>query len=193
MDPTFYKAAVEGNTGEGNDFLPQLIGDEEIGYQITQKGNTVIHVAALYGHSDFVQRVLTISPALLCRQNKKHETALHVAANEGHAEVVRVLLSEGRREAKQIMMRMTDDNGDTALHKAVRKRHFGVVTLLVKEDPEFEFPANNAGETPLYLAAESNFVGALHEILEHCKKPSYSGPCQRNPMHAAVIFKYPTS
>ncbi|XP_009801473.1 protein ACCELERATED CELL DEATH 6-like [Nicotiana sylvestris] len=190
MDPTLYKAAVEGNTGEGDDFLPKLTGDEEIGYQFTQKGNTVIHVAALYGHSDFVQRVLTISPALLCRQNKKHETALHVAANEGHAEVVRVLLSEGQREAKQLMMRKTDDKGDTALHKAVRKRHFGVVTLLVKEDPDFEFPANSAGETPLYLAVESNFLDALREILRYCNRPSYSGPSQRNPMHAAIIFKY---
>ncbi|XP_070044541.1 ankyrin repeat-containing protein At5g02620-like [Nicotiana tomentosiformis] len=138
MDPTLYTAAVEGNTGEGDDFLPQLI-----------------------------------------------------AANEGHTEVVHVLLSEGGQEAKQLMMRMADGNGDTALHKAVRKRHFGVVTLLVKEDPEFEFPANNAGETPLYLAVESNFPGALCEILKHCKRLSYSGPCQRTPMHAAVIFKYP--
>ncbi|KAF3633048.1 putative gibberellin 2-beta-dioxygenase 1-like [Capsicum annuum] len=87
-------------------------------------------------------------------------------------------------------MRMTDDGGDTALNKAVRTGCVDTVGLLVKQDPDFEFPANNAGETPLYLAAESGLVNCLSEILEHCNRPTYSGPCGRTALHAAIIQKH---
>ncbi|KAM3268307.1 hypothetical protein P3S67_031248 [Capsicum chacoense] len=68
-------------------------------------------------------------------------------------------------------MRMTDDGGDTALNKAVRTG------------------SNNAGETPLYLAAESGLVNCLSEILEHCNRTTYSSPCGRTALHAAIIQK----
>ncbi|XP_060182819.1 ankyrin repeat-containing protein NPR4-like [Lycium barbarum] len=180
MDPTLYKAAVEGN-------VQLMKTDVEVGCQVTPQGNTILHLAALYGHFDLAREVLAVSPALLCRQNKKNETALHVAAKEGHTEVVRLLLSGAIGEAKETLMRMTDDNGDTTLHKAVRKQHVEVVRVLVKEDPECEFPANKAGETPLFLAAESGFYDALVEILESCKTPTYAGPCHRTALHAAII------
>ncbi|KAM3268600.1 hypothetical protein P3S67_031541 [Capsicum chacoense] len=193
MDSTMYNAATRGNVGDANFLLADhLKNDEENGYQVTPKGNTVLHVAALYGHSHFVGEALKITPALLCCQNKKNETALHIAANEGHTEVVRVLLARIEdHNTKEKLMRMTDASGDTALHKAVRSQHLDVVKLLVKEDSEFEYPPNHAKETPLYLAAESGFHDALINILESCKKPTYAaGPSNRTPLHAAVIQEH---
>ncbi|KAF3653400.1 putative ankyrin repeat-containing protein-like [Capsicum annuum] len=144
----------------------------------------------------FVRQVIAITPALLCCKNKKNETALHLAANKGHKDVVEVLL-RGIDVAEQAMgintetlMRMTDDGGDTALHKAVRTGCVDTVRLLVEQDPDFEFPANNAGESPLYLAAESGLVKCLSEILEHCNRPTYCGPCGRTALHAAIIQKH---
>ncbi|KAM3379403.1 hypothetical protein P3S68_011817 [Capsicum galapagoense] len=189
MDSTLYNAAMRGNIVDGNFLLADhLKRDEENGYQVTPKGNTVLHVAALYGHSHFVGEVLKITPTLLCCQNKKNETALHIAANEGHTEVVRVLLAcIGDHNTKEKLTRMTDASGDTALHKAVRSQHLDIVKLLVKEDSEFEFPANHAHETPLYLAAESGCHDALITILKSCKKITYAaGPSNRTPLHAAV-------
>ncbi|PHT82371.1 hypothetical protein T459_15386 [Capsicum annuum] len=193
MDPTLYKAAMRGNIGDANFLLADhLKRDEENGYQVTPKGNTVLHVAALYGHSHFAAEVLKITPAMLCCQNKKNETALHIAANEGHTEVVLVLLARIEdHNIKEKFMRMMDAGGDTALHKAVRSQHLDMVKLLVKEDPQFEFPPNHAQETPLYLAAESGFHDALINILESCKKPTYAaGPSNRTPLHAAVIQEH---
>ncbi|PHT49042.1 hypothetical protein CQW23_13250 [Capsicum baccatum] len=193
MDPTLYNAAMRGNIGDTNFLLADhLKRDEENGYQVTPKGNTVLHVAALYGHSHFAAEVLKVTPALLRCQNKKNETALHIAANEGHTEVVRVLLAciEGHNN-KEKLARMTDASGDTALHRAVRSQHLDVVKLLVKEDSEFEFPPNHAQETPLYLAAESGFHDALITILKSCKKPTCAaGPSNRTPLQAAVIQKH---
>ncbi|KAM3268328.1 protein ACCELERATED CELL DEATH 6-like [Capsicum chacoense] len=190
MDPILFSAAMRGNI---RDVYYNLIRDEEYGYQVTPKGNTVLHVAALYGHSHFAAEVLKISPAMLCCQNKKNETALHIAANEGHTEVVRVLLAcvEDHHNTSDKLTRMTDASGDTALHKAVRSQHLDVVKLLVKEDSEFEFPPNHAQETPLYLAAESGFHDALISILEFCNNPTYAaGPSNRTPLHAAVIQEH---
>ncbi|PHU18419.1 hypothetical protein BC332_14114 [Capsicum chinense] len=177
MDPTLHNAAVEGNISNGDFSLAEYLKrDEENPYQVTPTGNTILHVAAHYGHSHFVAEVLKITPALLCHRNKKNETALHVAANEGHVEVVHLLLSIDEHH-KETLMRMTGENGDTALHKAVPSRHQDVARLLVKEDPEFEFPFNKARETPLYLEAESGLLEDLGEILNSCKQPTSSaGP-----------------
>ncbi|KAM3236420.1 E3 ubiquitin-protein ligase mib1-like [Capsicum annuum] len=197
MDSKLYKAAMEGNTGNGDFLLADYLNrDEENGYQVTPKGNTVLHVAALYGQSGFVPQVIDITPALLCCKNKKNETALHLAANKGHKDVVEVLLRgvdvAGQPVGinKETLMRMTDDSGDTALHKAVRTGCVDTVRLLVEQDPDFEFPANNAGETPLYLAAESGVVNCLSEILEHCNRPTYSSPCGQTALHAAIIQEH---
>ncbi|KAM3247100.1 hypothetical protein P3L10_008867 [Capsicum annuum] len=56
---------MRGNIGDGNFLLADhLKRDEENGYVVTPKGNTVLHVASLYGNSHFVAEVLKITPAL---------------------------------------------------------------------------------------------------------------------------------
>ena len=52
------------------------------------------------------------------------------------------------------MLRMTNEDKDTALHEAVRYHHPEVVKLLIQEDPDFTYGANTEGNTPLYIAAE---------------------------------------
>ncbi|XP_049415116.1 ankyrin repeat-containing protein At5g02620-like isoform X7 [Solanum stenotomum] len=192
MDPRMYNAAKKGRSMEDGDFslVDHLKREEENGYQVTPKGNTILHVAALFGQRGFVGEVLKITPALLFYKNKKNETALHIAANVGQSEVVSELLSF---EGVETLVGMTDDIGDTALHKAIRSGHIDIVRMLVKVllDPEHDFPANKAGETPLYLAAESGFHDALIEILNVCKEPTYvAGPSNRTPLHAAVIQEH---
>ncbi|PHT49123.1 hypothetical protein CQW23_13331 [Capsicum baccatum] len=62
-------------------------------------------------------------------ENKKNETVHHVAANEGHIKVVHSLLSM-EEHYKETLMRMTDDNGDTALYMAAWSRHQYVAQTL---------------------------------------------------------------
>ncbi|PHU18708.1 hypothetical protein BC332_14403 [Capsicum chinense] len=122
-------------------------------------------MAAHYGRSHFASEVLKITPALLCHQNKKNETELHTEANEGRIEVVHLLLSM-EEHYKETLMSMTDENGDTALHKSAR-------------------------ETPLYLETESGVREALSEIFNSCKQSTSSaGPLNQTPLHAAVIQEH---
>ncbi|KAA8548745.1 hypothetical protein F0562_000429 [Nyssa sinensis] len=81
---------------------------------------------------------------------------------------------------------MTNEDGDMALHEAVRHNHHEVVEVLTTEDPDFTHSNNNAEETPLYLAAERNYCRVVEQILT-CSSPGYTGPDGRTALHAAVI------
>ena len=86
------------------------------------------------------------------------------------------------------MLRMTNEDNDTALHEAVRYHHPKVVKLLIQEDPEFIYGANNEGNTPLYIAAEWGFGDLIQMILDNCSSPAHSGFKGRATLHAAVLL-----
>jgi len=139
-------------------------------------------------------------PPLLFQANKKGEIPLHLAATYGHSNVVKVLIDcakalptdpeSGVTEAKK-MLRMTNEEQDTALHEAARNIRVHVVEILTKEDPEFSYSANVLGETPLYIAASimrwvSEERGTvIDEILTNCISVDYGGPNGRTALHAA--------
>ena len=94
------------------------------------KGETLLHIAARYGHSNIakllVQRVKAFPPADI----------------------------ENGIGADQKFIRATNDEKDTALHEAVRYHHIEVVKTLLEMDPDYSYRANNANETTLYLASQ---------------------------------------
>ncbi|KAI5319884.1 hypothetical protein L3X38_039592 [Prunus dulcis] len=161
--------------------------------------------------TSFVEDILQICPTLLWQQNESGETALHMAAKHGLAEIVELLIqtakarrcedlehgaaafafsssSEEEAACWKNFIRTPSKEKDTALHEAVRFKHLGVVKILIREYPEFSYPPNVAGETPLYLAAERKYKALFSEILGTCKHPTYQGPNGRTALHAAVIY-----
>ncbi|KAG6738074.1 hypothetical protein POTOM_059628 [Populus tomentosa] len=193
MDPVLFKAAEAGNIDPFEKYqtcLDQLLTPDE---------NTILHVCLGNQSSepestDFVEIILEMCPPLLFQANKKGEIPLHFAARYGHSNVVRVLIDlakalpsdpeSGVTEAKK-MLRMTNEEGDTALHEAARNRRSHVVEILTKEDPEFSYPANVHGETPLYIAASRGTL-VIGEILTNCISVDYGGPNGRTALHAAI-------
>ncbi|XP_019183740.1 PREDICTED: ankyrin repeat and death domain-containing protein 1B-like [Ipomoea nil] len=202
MNPVLYKALVEGNVEDYKAVMPE----EARRRQVTPKGNTVLHVAAIHGHKDLVEEILkeveddydAAMSALLFAKNRRNESVLHCAAEKGYDGVVSVIFSAINKKPRgdvesgavgrvREMIEMMDDVKDTALHKAVRMGYLKVVKLLIEEDPEFEYTANDAGETPIYIAAESQFSDCLEEMLNTCRKPTYGGPFRRNALHGAIL------
>ncbi|KAK3206479.1 hypothetical protein Dsin_020525 [Dipteronia sinensis] len=174
---------------------------------LTPNGNTILHIhitarrrqsrSRISQNMNFVRKILGKCPELLRKANKKGETLLHMAARHGHADVAEYLLQECKKpyqndqelaiKATRQMLQMINEAKDTALHEAVRYNHLDVVKVLTVEDRELPYDANNAGETPLFLAAERGYVEVLKEILSTCISPVDHGPNSRTALHATVL------
>ncbi|KAK9282803.1 hypothetical protein L1049_011025 [Liquidambar formosana] len=196
MDPILHKAAEEG------DIIVFAFIAGYIHLLLTPNKNTVLHIhitaqCEKKESTNFVEEILTMCPSLLRQANAKGETLLHIAARYGRSKTVKLLLERAKdlREEEleagvgptQQMVSLTNKEKDTALHDAVRFNHADVVEILIKEDRDFSYPANDADETPLYLAAERGFGDLVWQILGTCTSPAHGGPNGTTALHAAVI------
>jgi ankyrin repeat protein len=199
MDRDSYNAAAKGKVEVFKDVTYQSLD-----LLLSPNKNTVLHIyittlsKQLDSATNFVEEILKMCPLLLRQVNAKGETPLHIAARYGHAAIVEVLikycsqtlhqnLEDGIEPVKE-MLGMTNKDRDTALHEAVRYNHLKVVELLIKEDPNFSYSTNDAGETPLYIAAERGFKDVLFEILDKCNSPMHVGPLGRTALHSAIMW-----
>jgi len=123
-------------------------------------GDTPVHIAARYGFYTFLEKIAEIEPGKtnFALRNKKQETALHCAAGSryydtspGHdtkpstynrAECILILLKNG------VDVDAQDDEGNTALHVAVRDNHVDCMEALFIGGCNSDI-RNNAGQTPL--------------------------------------------
>jgi len=167
---------------------------------LTPDENTILHVclrnqSSEPGFTDFVDKILESCPPLLFQANKRGETPLHLAARYGHSNVVEHLIDRTKalpsdpesRVTKAKMMLRTTNGNEIQRCEAARHRRSHVVEILTKEDPEFPYPTNVHGETPLYIAASScgrEREKVIDEILTNCISVDYGGPNGRTALHA---------
>ncbi|KAH9681338.1 ANK REP REGION domain-containing protein [Citrus sinensis] len=133
--------------------------------QVNAKGDTPLHVAAKFRHSDIVR-------VLIDRAN---------LAQHGDEEP-----ESGVEDARQ-MIRMVNNKKNTALHDAMFPGNMEVVKILTKEDPDYPYSANDYGKTPLYIAAESESSDMVLTLLENCTSLSHEGPNGKTALHAAAM------
>ncbi|KAJ0102118.1 hypothetical protein Patl1_05794 [Pistacia atlantica] len=187
-----YKAAIKG------DIQPFTDDNQHLDLILTPIKNTVLHVhlsSETRKSISFVREMLEKCTSLLLQVNANGDTPLHVAARHGYSAIVEVLIDcaksqpqdpESGLEHKQLMIRKSNNEGNSALHEAVVSDYVRVVEILTKEDPEFSYFANNLGETPLFIAAERGCLLSLREILERCKSAAHEGPHGMTALHRAV-------
>ncbi|KAI5733120.1 hypothetical protein M8J76_007894 [Diaphorina citri] len=112
-------------------------------------GYSALHHAALNGHKEIVELLLT-NEASTNIVDTKGSSPLHLAAWTGNVDIVRVLLCHGPSVPNVNLM--TKDN-ETALHCAAQYGHTPVVSQLLEHscDPTIR---NSRHETALDLAAQ---------------------------------------
>ncbi|XP_059310370.1 protein ACCELERATED CELL DEATH 6-like [Lycium ferocissimum] len=165
--------------------------------------NTVLHKAAAhctnFFYEDAEDFLAIVSQDLLFRLNSNGDTCIHVAAKKGHFNLIEALIGymkqnfpadlESGIEPAHELLRISNSEGNMALHEAVMHRRHRVVEMLVREDADFTYPPNNASKSPLFLAMENKDKVSAKLILSS-RSPSYAGPYGTTALHAAALIRY---
>ncbi|KAI8557904.1 hypothetical protein RHMOL_Rhmol04G0047100 [Rhododendron molle] len=93
--------------------------------------------------------------------------------------------SRRQRDTEEVLVDLPMIQGATALHEALRNGHEEVAHYLFRLDPEMATLVNGAGESPLFLAAESRCESFMLDILQSNRLYSTKGPDGLNVLHAA--------
>lgn len=193
MAQGIYMVATQGNINAFNALILAQGRAVSVLTEITPQGNTILHLAAVYGHSQLLDRIINHEERvlgiprlvpnnyqrLLLRPNSKGDLPLHVAAAAGHAPAVVVLinhinqlplgmqifLGEGRQVDVGDVWVVQNNEGNTALHLALKANHQQVALLLVGLDQRVSFVPNEERASPLYMAAEAGDALLVGQML----------------------------
>jgi len=126
-----------------------------------EDGDTLLHLACLYGHLPCVQLLLERGASLECK-DEEGAIPLHDACAGGFTEMVQYMLNfaASRDDCIVRMLTTVDSEGDTPLHHAARGEHLDVVKLLLEAgaSPKKE---NTYGQTPADMADQDTEVRTL--------------------------------
>ncbi|XP_062119757.1 protein ACCELERATED CELL DEATH 6-like [Humulus lupulus] len=194
MDRKLFQAATDG---ELEVFREKV---SELQLLLTPERNTVLHVHIITtsrttNQTIFVEGILDLCPALLMQTNAREETPLLMAARYDHHRIVDFLIEHAKLSQPQdleedisgvqTMIRMKNEEEDTTLHEVARFGHLEVVQILMREDLDFLYSANKAGETPLYIVVQCRHQDLVNVILNNCLSLATSGPKGSTALHVA--------
>uniref|UniRef100_F6H3E3 Uncharacterized protein n=1 Tax=Vitis vinifera TaxID=29760 RepID=F6H3E3_VITVI len=90
MDRRLVEAVLKGDVST---FLSLAQEEEDIIKQVVSGSlNTVLHLAARFGHLELASEIVNLRPELASAENEKLETPLHEACREGRVEIVALLM-----------------------------------------------------------------------------------------------------
>ncbi|XP_058101985.1 ankyrin repeat-containing protein At5g02620-like [Magnolia sinica] len=166
MDPHLHQAARLGSVPLLNAITTD--SDQQILYSSTPEIlNNALHIAARLGHAVFTKEILGRCGARLMQANSTGDTPLHCATRTGRLNVVEILLNWIVMEERNMeLLRMTNKEKNTALHEALRNRHENVAVKLLESDLGLAYLVNEAGESPLHMAAREELLQVVEKILD---------------------------
>ncbi|KAL2237019.1 ankyrin repeat-containing protein At5g02620-like [Sesamum indicum] len=168
--------------------------DSIIRQRVTGSLNTVLHVAARFGHLELTKEIVEKWPEMVSLENAYLETPLHEACREGHLEIVRLLLETDPSVAYKVNCReesvlfaacekgRTDvvkellnfprllmlelDMENTSLHVAASSGYTEIVKEILKARADFAWKRNVYGCTPLHLACSKGQLEITRELMK---------------------------
>ncbi|GLJ10437.1 hypothetical protein SUGI_0128180 [Cryptomeria japonica] len=154
MDSRVFEAAHLGNINAIQDLIDE---SADVLEQVTSSSqNSVLHVAARAGQTEFVSEILRIKPEILSYVNSKRDTALHEAAREGHSAIVKEghinVVNDLIQVASLLALDSEKPDERTSLHAASTRGHADIVKELNKARPGLVGKVDKQGSSPLHSA-----------------------------------------
>ncbi|XP_023733803.1 uncharacterized protein LOC111881632 [Lactuca sativa] len=121
------KAVVKGYWHRAEPILKK--NKDAVRVAIKNDGSTIIHLAVGIGDTYFVKRLLSYvsDEDVLEKRSSDGSTPLHIAAIVGNRYAARLLLEKNKE-----LLRIKDNKGDEALHKAYEHMHLDTIGYLFK-------------------------------------------------------------
>ncbi|KAF0890366.1 hypothetical protein E2562_002765 [Oryza meyeriana var. granulata] len=117
--------------------------DFSLGYLLSTGGAPLLVSAAFRGHVDVARELLKHCPdAPILDNDGTGRTCLHAAVEQGHTEFVEFIVQS--IELRKLI-NMRDNDGDTALHYAIRKCYPKIVAILLQHQERDVTMLNNTG------------------------------------------------
>ncbi|XP_021815290.1 ankyrin repeat-containing protein ITN1-like [Prunus avium] len=193
-----YSYATHGNTNGFHDTIEKKLQDPNARVQLLSRrspqNNTFVHIAVSSGHAELAAEILQQHKPLLLEKNFEGDTALHIAAKSKDIDTTtNTLLREARGTIDVenngdilTLLRMKNNEENTALHEALIRGHQSVAKCLIEADPAVSLYTNKEQKSPLYLAAEQGLVEIVKLIKEKAveKNTEIQG---KSPLLAAII------
>ncbi|KAF7848787.1 hypothetical protein BT93_L1561 [Corymbia citriodora subsp. variegata] len=164
MERRLLEAARKGNIDELKDLISR---NEQILKEMALEGagHTLLHVACVGGHLDFVRELLKHMPKLAEKVNHGGFSPLHIAAAQGEVEIAKELLTVGSH-----LCSVKGWEGRIPLHYAVINGELDVMKLLLSASPESIEETTAREETAVHLAVKNNRFKVLIWLVEHLKQ-----------------------
>ena len=147
------KGAITAFVNEIEDSQDPEIKQELLNFKFGPSHNTILHIAAKFGHELQTSRILRIAAdkeKYVNIQNNNLFTPLHFAAQNGHLPVVQVLISAG---ADKNSPASAEYRRWIPIHYAAQYGHVEVVKALIEAGVDKEIKTS-FGLTPLLVGAE---------------------------------------
>nr|XP_047126785.1 serine/threonine-protein phosphatase 6 regulatory ankyrin repeat subunit A-like [Hydra vulgaris] len=156
-----HEACKQGHLG----VVRKLIANGAKIERCTKDNYTPLHIAVRYGKYDVVQLLIGAGANVNALGGPENECSLHFAAKlkRNSEKITDLLLKRGA------IVDITDFNGETALHAAIRVINYPVVKMLVEEGASIT-KTNLAGETSVHLSVSSMSVASLLISIDEIKK-----------------------
>lgn len=152
MDRRLFEAVLKGDVPS---FLFLVEEDEDIVKQVVSgSGNTVLHLAARFGHLEMAAEIVNRRPELAAAENEKLETPLHEACREGRVEIVGVLLAVDPWISPKVNMKK-----ESALFVGCERGKLEVVKLLLEKYSWLLTLELDSPTTSLHAAATAGHTG----------------------------------
>ncbi|KAJ4813665.1 Ankyrin repeat family protein [Rhynchospora pubera] len=155
------------------------------------RGNTLLHLAVIGGHMEFVRHVATQKHELLHRVNRNYETPLILAAaskNEELGLLTLKLMNElggGEFEVRKRLLQ-ADRNGDNAAHHALKSGHINLALRLIESNEQICDRISHIKESLMFLATWRGYEDVVGNLMK-TRWSKQKGPANITVLHAAVL------